>query len=525
MSIYTTYTDCERTFYFSLSDTLSTITILDAQEGMSSVEYSYAYSIDNITWSDWTLSKQTLLTLISQIEYVDIAIYLKIRARISSDKTQSYAIYQLLEVRLNNIIVPMDYMEMGVMNNILVTTNNKNLFNPYRSFEKQIELHNKLSKSISDIFGIECIYFKTEPQQDSEDLTFKSFRLSDVTEYKQLKIVINNNELPDNRTRFTEFDIDFQDDLEIHIVIETFKEAFGEVVPNANDYLYLPLTNRMYQINTINDANTFMNHATYYQAMLVKYESRASVIEDSTTFDKIDELIDFDYEYAAEDVANEKADAVGAYSDAKSDSRQSAVSAQAVIIDNQKVFTYSYDFTNRSNSEVAHEYAIAVKSHEFALTFWTKLLDSCVDIFSLTNAYGQIVMSLQRIGSKIVLTNHVEQTTITVTTPTIALSSTRFYGISVNYAYEAHAHMLTLTIIDDTLTTVVEQVEQEIHLLSLPSKLSFRGAQTIAQIRMSKKFLTRAQVQSEFTTELPKQSNYYIIDNAVPSFTAALSKH
>jgi hypothetical protein len=76
---------------------------------------------------------------------------------------------------------------------------------------------------------------------------------------------------------FTPFDMDFES-FEVHIVKEDFERAFGYCVrPEERDYLYFPLENRMYEVESPYLYKDFMRDGVYYKLNLVKYQDSLNI--------------------------------------------------------------------------------------------------------------------------------------------------------------------------------------------------------------------------------------------------------
>jgi hypothetical protein len=88
---------------------------------------------------------------------------------------------------------------------------------------------------------------------------------------------------------FTPFDMDFES-FEVHIVKEDFERAFGYCVrPEERDYLYFPLENRMYEIESPYLYKDFMRDGVYYKVNLVKYQDSLNIgVEPGSTADKLE---------------------------------------------------------------------------------------------------------------------------------------------------------------------------------------------------------------------------------------------
>ena len=169
--------------------------------------------------------------------------------------------------------------------NIIVEECNDNLFNPY-NLSKSTKFVKQITGLVSNIFGHEVNYFRTEPDMRTEDVTLMEYSLHDVVDNKNIKILVPGNEFPEESITFDIFGMDFAD-FEIHITQEEFDRAFGERdsqgnliksrYPRSKDYMYIPIINRMYEVHTIALADEFNKTNSYWRVMLKKYQERTSV--------------------------------------------------------------------------------------------------------------------------------------------------------------------------------------------------------------------------------------------------------
>lgn len=158
--------------------------------------------------------------------------------------------------------------------------------------------------SIAEQYGHTVIWFKTEPldvEPTSDDV--KRYRedfkqsgihgihsqlatnvIRNIVDIKRLHVVIPNNEIPQDRNVYTEWDLALQDDFIIHVVREKFEQAFGlNSIPQEKDFLYFPLLNKLYRVSTMQPKNGFMGVIGWYEVFLAKYEEDDSVVGSDIT--------------------------------------------------------------------------------------------------------------------------------------------------------------------------------------------------------------------------------------------------
>jgi hypothetical protein len=151
------------------------------------------------------------------------------------------------------------------------------LFRVYDLMGPAISLNRELALTVSEMFGHEVCYFKVSSDKRSKDFVLKEYSLFNVSDVKNVRVVVPNNEFPDNKIMFTPFDMDFES-FEVHIVKEDFERAFGYCVrPEERDYLYFPLENRMYEVESPYLYKDFMRDGVYYKLNLVKYQDSLNI--------------------------------------------------------------------------------------------------------------------------------------------------------------------------------------------------------------------------------------------------------
>ena len=200
----------------------------------------------------------------------------------------------IVEACPNFCVSCLDPFSMDGCANIIVEECNDNLFNPY-NLSKSTKFVKQITGLVSNIFGHEVNYFRTEPDMRTVDVTLMEYSLHDVVDNKSIKILVPGNEFPEESITFDIFGMDFAD-FEIHITQEEFDKAFGEKdsagnliksrYPRSKDYMYIPIINRMYEVHTIALADEFNKTNSYWRVMLKKYQERTSVnknLFDATT--------------------------------------------------------------------------------------------------------------------------------------------------------------------------------------------------------------------------------------------------
>ena len=158
------------------------------------------------------------------------------------------------------------------------------LFRIYDLMGPAIQLNRELALAASEMFGWDVCYFKVAADGRTKDVILKEYSLYNVSDIKNIRVVVPDNQFPDNKIMFTPFDMNFEEGFEVHIVKEDFERAFGYCVrPEERDYLYFPLENRLYKVEEPYLYKDFMRDGVYYKANLVKWQDSQNIINTGAT--------------------------------------------------------------------------------------------------------------------------------------------------------------------------------------------------------------------------------------------------
>ena len=244
----------------------------------------FSWSSDSVCWTSWTSYNN----------------YLRITKNIESDFYLRILISTgLTDVVINNCITT-DYTISVDSSNIFLTDfcGETNLFQPYNNLDCALQLQQQLADSVVCMFGIPVYYFRAEPKRETVDYTFKEYVLHNVVSVKQIKLMIKDGTMPSSNPKLTEFDFDWETDWETEVSKSQFAAAFGdEAYPKYGDFIYIPLMQRMWDVNAAYDEKNegLMWRSTTWKLQLVKY-SESTAYNKSDFDDLIDSLIPKTYD-------------------------------------------------------------------------------------------------------------------------------------------------------------------------------------------------------------------------------------
>lgn len=149
-------------------------------------------------------------------------------------------------------------------------------FNPY-AVNRAINLYQDLSFMVNNVFGLEANYYSVQPQARGKDVILREYTLFNVVDEKCLKILVPQNQFPDNKINFDPFGLQFEDPFEIQIDKRYFETIFGRgSQPRRRDIIYFPIANRIYEINSTYLFRDFMNAPVYFKIELRKYNPKSN---------------------------------------------------------------------------------------------------------------------------------------------------------------------------------------------------------------------------------------------------------
>lgn len=281
---------CTPTQIISLSlaiNDLSSIEVLnDCSEKYDKSLLQYSYSTDGVCWSCYGKYDDILANTVELIS--DFYIRIKVQGSITGitvNNEQSY-----------------DYTTQ-IASGFSFTacdgsTTNSNIYNPYANMECAIALQQQLTETVACMFGIPCYYFKVSGVVDSADITFKEYALKSVSSVKQIKILVNDGQMPSSKPEFNDFGLDWEADWETEIAKGMFATAFGNnAQPTEGDLVYIPMMKRMWMVNESYEEkkDSLMWNASTFKVALVKYQADSSLSLNETE-DLVNTIVKNKYE-------------------------------------------------------------------------------------------------------------------------------------------------------------------------------------------------------------------------------------
>lgn len=334
----------------------------DCNELYNNADLEYSYSIDNNCWSCF-MKYDIFITNIVDLKqdfYLRIRIAGVIGRVLINDKEWTDYSTQLDS--------SFDFVD---------NTPSQYNYNPYINMDCGIALYQRLTEITSDMVGIPCYYFKLSPNTNSKDLTFKEYALMNVSSVKNIKIIINDNQMPSSKPEFNDFGLDWQNDWEVEVSKATFATAFGNnIFPTSGDLIYIPMMKRMWMVNEAYEEkkDAFMWNATTIKLMLVKYQEKSSVDLGDTEYlvnsfvkNKYEDLFGDEENLDAQfDTANnESLPTNKLYDIYTSDNIRKSVNIENVVINENNLYykgtliadhIYNFNIVNKNDIMIEYQY-------------------------------------------------------------------------------------------------------------------------------------------------------------------------
>ena len=347
--------------------------------------FTISYSFDYQNWSD-EYRKENFPNLHQLFNLSRLDVYISINFHLIDRYDNDLKITKQLTVEKNN---PLNHItSFGTFinlkydnNDILVDDIDVSVYDSSLQVSKYpkwnlydnniVSVKNWLNqcRAISEMYGFTVIWFHTSPKATNHTLV--NHFLKDVVSIKRININLPNNEIPQDRSVYTEWDIQLEGEFVTNVVDSLFKQAFGETeIPLQKDFMFFPLMNKMYRVSSVQPKNGFMGKVGWWEVFFTKFEDDASIdynFEELTNIPFLEDITEnsfYDEDY------------------------------QIDINEEQQTVTESY-----SNKAIDSTHYVDVKESEYFREFY----DSRVDIVSVnpdTNAFPVSMYNFSKVENR-----------------------------------------------------------------------------------------------------------------------------
>jgi hypothetical protein len=163
------------------------------------------------------------------------------------------------------------------------------IFNPNLALAA-VQTFNTMNNVANKMFGIDARWFRAVPQQRSKDVIFQEYTLSCVEDTPLcIKVVVPDGKFPESDYPKDLMGLQYNIPTEIQIDKKYWEEIAGfGTAPQRGDIVYLPLPNKLYQVESSYLKRGFMEQETTWLVNLIKYQPQASRKEGDNLKETID---------------------------------------------------------------------------------------------------------------------------------------------------------------------------------------------------------------------------------------------
>lgn len=168
----------------------------------------------------------------------------------------------------------------------------------------------QLQQSATQMVGLDVLWCRALPYENSEDVIVQEYTLSNVDCPKPLKVICDKTDYQAGTFTFGALGIDFDSDLSISINLPDWEAVYGkDTMPQKGDILIIKLINRAYEVSSSQVVYTLTSMPTSYKCVLRKYQRQASRRESEDFRISIDELTTSQDVLFGDEISKEVADA------------------------------------------------------------------------------------------------------------------------------------------------------------------------------------------------------------------------
>jgi hypothetical protein len=158
-------------------------------------------------------------------------------------------------------------------------------FNPYNS-KQTLALNEKIAGDVSNMFGWEVDYYKTEADDAGVDYVLHEYGTYNTVSKQKLKILVPDNKFPEDQIGFNMFNMALFDSFEIHITKSEFYSKFGVGTrPGQKDFIFICQINKFFEVEHAQSYRDFMNSSIYFKVTLTKKQDDTIIDNGSYTTD------------------------------------------------------------------------------------------------------------------------------------------------------------------------------------------------------------------------------------------------
>lgn len=242
----------------------------------------FRYSVDGTTFSEFQEINTANLAAIGSFEKVWFQFRFILLSGGPVTIMKAGIIYIPVEVDPFDGYIAPDINDESQVYAFPVTYKSNFTWEPYK-MNRAIRLYKDLNLMANTLFGHDTIYYRANPQTRSKDVVLMEYSLFEHDEGQCIKVVVPNNEFPDNKLNMGPFGVDFELPFEVQVDKDYFQKIFGDGTgPQKRDVIYIPRTGRIYEVSSSYLFRDFMNEPLYFKVSLIKWLPKTNAEQSET---------------------------------------------------------------------------------------------------------------------------------------------------------------------------------------------------------------------------------------------------
>lgn len=153
-----------------------------------------------------------------------------------------------------------------------------------------LEMYQNLNQLASSMIGLTVKWFRALPVKEQQDVLFMTYTLSNVEECPlNINVVLPDGTYNDSQYTYDMMGLEYEVPLEVQIDKSVWATAAGpETMPQRGDIVYIPISNKLYEVVSSTILRGFMEQETGYRVNLTKYKPTVSRREGEALKETID---------------------------------------------------------------------------------------------------------------------------------------------------------------------------------------------------------------------------------------------
>lgn len=248
----------------------------------------FRYSVDSLTFSEFQETTPQNLEALGSFNYIWFQFrYILLSGGPIRINKASLIYTTIPKDPYNGYVAPAIQDESRVYA-FPVTYKSNFLWEPYK-MNRAVRLYKDLNLMVNNLFGHETTYYRALPQGRSKDVFLMEHSLFNHDEGRCVKLVVPDNQFPDNKLNMGPFGVDFEIPFEVQVDKDYFQKIFGDGSgPQKRDVLYFPRTGRIYEVSSSYLFRDFMNEPLYFKVTLIKWSPKSNA-ENSETLTNLED--------------------------------------------------------------------------------------------------------------------------------------------------------------------------------------------------------------------------------------------